>query len=225
MNDSINQFIFDFKAVLGQKKIAKSRWKLIFFFAFFISTELLADAFDPSINQTTKKHGEFYPYWPQGTFEWIYHPQNEPEWLGPDQGLELFKNAALAWKECGLKIEFKGIAPRANIKLGDKVNAFGWGQLSASTRAITYRVMEKNSPVIKEADIFVNSDNRDIQKNATLLQKVITHEFGHALGLLHPQSCDDVMSSASECGKKIANPPPLSPSENDLLQCQLRYKP
>ena len=192
---------------------------------FFISSESLAVSFDPPVNKIEKENGEFYPFWPQNTFQWIYHPHDEPDWLRPNQGLELFKNAALAWKDCGLKIEFNGLAPLAKIDLGDHMNSFGWAQLSASTRAITYRVMEKNSPVIKEADIFVNSDNRDIQKNATLLQKVITHEFGHALGLLHPQSCDDVMSSASECGKKIANPPPLSPTENDLLQCKLRYKP
>ena len=165
-----------------------------------------------------------YPRWPQTSFEWVYHPDNEPEWLLPQQGLELFKNAALAWKDCGLNIKFNGQKTQTDIQSGDQMNSFGWRQLPKSTRGITYRVMFKQSQFIKEADILVNTDNLDIQKNAILLQKVVSHEFGHALGLLHPASCEDVMSNASDCGKKIANPPPLIPTENDLLQCKVRYE-
>jgi hypothetical protein len=174
-------------------------------------------------NQSLTEPKNFYPYWPLKTLFWFYDPASEPDWLQPQQGLELFKKAALAWQPCGVEIIYKGTSSSSNNILGDQINVFGWGQLTPSMRAVTYRAMKKNSPIIKEADIIVNVDNQDIQKNVRLLQKVITHEFGHALGLLHPMSCDDVMSNASECGKRIANPPPLTPTENDLLQCKLRY--
>lgn len=177
------------------------------------------------LDQNLTEPKNIYPYWPQKSIAWLYDPTGEPDWLKPHQGLEFFKKAAEAWQACGIDIIFIGTSTSSNNILGNQINSFGWGQLRPSMRAITYRVMKKNSPIIKEADILVNIDNLDIQKNFTLLQKVITHEFGHALGLLHPTSCDDVMSSASECGKKIANPPPLTPTENDLLQCKLRYRP
>lgn len=193
---------------------------------FFLSVLTFATNIDPSVNPIATDQNGDYPRWPQNTFEWIYHASNEPEWLEPNQGLELFKNAALAWKDCGITIKFNAVKEaQSEVKLGDQVNSFGWGQLPLSTRAITYRAMVKNSPFIKESDILVNTNNRDIQKNPILLQKVISHEFGHALGLLHPLSCDDVMSNASDCGKKIANPPPLLPTKNDLLQCKVRYNP
>ena len=165
-----------------------------------------------------------YPRWPQTSFEWVYHPDHEPEWLLPQQGLELFKNAALTWKDCGLNIKFNGQKTQTEIQSGDQMNSFGWRELPKSMRGVTYRTMFKQSQFIKEADILVNTDNLDIQKNAILLQKVVSHEFGHALGLMHPASCEDVMSNASDCGKKIANPPPLIPTENDLLQCKIRYQ-
>ncbi|CAM8353537.1 Peptidase M10, metallopeptidase [Candidatus Methylopumilus universalis] len=204
--------------------------KLCQAFAVFLclSSLTLADDYKLPLNgsnQSLTEPKNFYPYWPLKTLFWFYDPAGEPDWLEPHQGLELFKKAALAWQSCGVEIVFKGTSSSSNNILGNQINTFGWGQLPPSMRAVTYRVMKKNSPIIKEADIIVNVDNRDIQNNFTLLQKVIAHEFGHALGLTHPTSCDDVMSNASECGKRIANPPPLTPTENDLLQCYLRYIP
>jgi hypothetical protein len=198
---------------------------VVYFLCFSALT--LADDYNLSLNppdQSLNAPKNFYHYWPLKTLFWFYDPAEEPNWLEPHQGLELFKKAALAWQSCGVEIIYKGTASSSNI-LGNQINTFGWGQLRPSMRAVTYRITKKNSPFIKEADIIVNVDNRDIQMNFTLLQKVITHEFGHALGLIHPASCDDVMSNASECGKRIANPPPLTPTENDLLQCKLRYSP
>lgn len=166
---------------------------------------------------------ELFPYWPKDTFEWAYNSSEEPNWIEPNLGLELFKNAALAWKDCGPKIKYMGVVSNQTTYLGDKLNTFGWGNLNAPVRAMTYRITDKRNLMIKESDIVVNVTNQDIQKNSQLLQKVVTHEFGHALGLLHAQGCNDVMSSASECGKRIANPPPLAPTEEDLNQCKKRY--
>lgn len=209
----------------GSQKITTVHKCHIFWICILLYSLVTFAAVDETLfNAKPSDQKNSYPRWPHSTFEWVYHPDHEPEWLLPQQGLELFKNAALAWKDCGLNIKFNGQKTQADIQSGDQMNSFGWRELPKFTRALTYRVMVKHSPFIKEADILVNTDNLDIQKNAILLQKVVSHEFGHALGLIHPASCEDVMSSASECGKKIADPPPLMPTENDLLQCKIRYQ-
>ena len=172
-----------------------------------------------SMEQIDKKS---YPYWPHQTFEWYYSTYQEPQWLQKEASLELFKNAAKAWEGCGPKLIFKGTVGNKTGP-GDKMNIFGWAELKPPVRGFTYRAMKKNSPLIFESDIEININNLDTQSDPVLLQKVITHEFGHALGLLHSETCDNVMSSASECGKKIAYPPPTSPTSDDWAQCKIRY--
>jgi hypothetical protein len=160
--------------------------------------------------------------WPDAKFTWYYSASNEPEWLSQESGLNLFKNAATAWAACGVEISYQGV--RTNIvKPKDQINSLGWTSLAKSVRGITLRQYNKNTAFIKEADIVINVDNLDIQNNPSLLQKVITHEFGHALGLVHSEGCNDVMSSAAECGWRIANPPPTIPTSNDIAQCKARY--
>jgi hypothetical protein len=186
----------------------------------FIQEKLAESSENPDSIQASDKKS--YPYWPHQTFEWYYSSYQEPRWLQKDTGLELFKNAALAWEGCGPKLIFKGTVGNKTSP-NDKMNMFGWAELKAPVRGFTYRAMKKNSTIIFESDIEINLNNLDIQSDPILLQKVITHEFGHALGLLHSETCDNVMSSASECGKKIAYPPPTSPTSDDWVQCKIRY--
>jgi hypothetical protein len=160
--------------------------------------------------------------WPHAKFAWYYSNLNEPHWLGQESGLDLFKKAAAAWAGCGVEISFQGVLANS-VKPRDQMNVMGWSKLAKQNRGLTLRQFSQNTIFLKEADVLINTDNLYIQENPRLLQKVITHEFGHALGLLHAEGCHDVMSSAAECGGQIANPPPLIPSGNDLAQCQLRY--
>jgi hypothetical protein len=160
--------------------------------------------------------------WPDAKFTWHYSSANEPEWLSQESGLNLFKNAATAWAACGVEISYQG-ALTSIVKPRDHINSLGWASLAKSVRGITLRQFSKNTAFIKEVDIVINVDNLDIQDNPSLLQKVITHEFGHALGLVHSEGCNDVMSSAAECGWRIANPPPTIPTSDDIAQCQVRY--
>lgn len=156
-------------------------------------------------------------------FTWQYSAYNEPDWLNPGDGLILYKKAARAWENCGLAIEFIGATSNPVLRQ-DKLNTFGWAKLPPKYRALTFRKMKFQSDQIQESDIVTNIQNKDIRQNERLLLKVITHEFGHALGLLHSIDCNDVMSSAQDCGSRIAQLPPLLPTENDLEQCHLRYR-
>ena len=205
-----------YKSISNTLKVLISlRIFLVTFGFFMVNSQLWA--MEPSQDLMGVKYR-----WPDANFAWYYSASNEPEWLSQESGLNLFKNAATAWKVCGVEISFQGVLTN-NVKQKDQINSLGWASLAKSVRGITLRQYNKNTAFIKEVDIVINVDNLDIQDNPSLLQKVITHEFGHALGLVHSEGCNDVMSSAAECGWRIANPPPIIPTMNDRAQCQLRY--
>ena len=161
-------------------------------------------------------------FWESKVFRWVYSDFNEPDWLEA-QGVSLFKEAASAWESCGLKIEFGGVI-HAPVVRRNLVNELGWAKMPAQIRGLTFRFPFPGSQRIAESDLVMNIQNIDIKNNPDLLKKVIRHEFGHALGLFHSEFCTDIMSSAAECGRKIADPPPLNPTENDLNQCRIRYQ-
>ena len=155
------------------------------------------------------------------TFIWHYSKASSPYWLQPDEGLQLFQNAASAWQKCGVRIIYAGQTDQIPKPNKEDQNILGWGELPPHIRGFTFR--SQRGGYLNQSDIMINADNADIKKDPRLLQKVITHEFGHALGLYHSKGCYDVMSSAAVCGKTDL-PPPLQPTSNDLEQCKSRYE-
>jgi len=158
-------------------------------------------------------------------FTWYYSDYAEPSWLSKP-GIDLFMVASKAWENCGVEIEFLGGSHSPTLEKNN-INVMGWIENpSQKLRGITLRTPEKGSQPIAlhEADVGINSLNLQLKNNPRLLQKVIIHEFGHALGLIHSNYCNDVMSSASACGALIAPLPPIEPTINDIAQCNSLYK-
>ena len=69
----------------------------------------------------------------------------------------------------------------------------------------------------------IRPDREEFRRSPRLLQKVITHELGHAIGLTHSARCDDVMTLAADCPKSDPETLPLSPTANDLARCRALY--
>jgi hypothetical protein len=195
---------------------------LLFLLYFCVSFAMAIEIDDADRNKSLQS--KKIVYWPRGEFAWYYSKDQEPSWVDTEGGIKLFKHAAETWAGCGLNITFKGLID-SPIKQQDGLNVLGWQKLAPPIRGLTLRQTKYQSEELLEADITLNIVNKDIQKDPLLLQKVADHEFGHALGLIHSEGCSDIMSSAFECGARIANPLPTSVTEKDMAQCRLRYPP
>jgi len=163
------------------------------------------------------------PFLPQTSFNWYYSSQNEPIDINSEEIIGAIIKAASVWRACGIEMNFKGTVQSPPNK-HDKLNMIGWGNLPLGIRAITFRDVNKESAAISESDIFINFNAKKLRSDKKLFAKVVAHEFGHAIGLFHSKGCEDVMSSAKDCGPLIPDPPPQNPTKNDLEQCSLRYK-
>lgn len=190
---------------------------------FILSLTALINIFGASANEFLPPENKSHPfYWESKVFRWVYSDFNEPDWVG-GLGATLFKEAASAWESCGVRIEFGGVV-HTPVQRRNLMNELGWAKMPPQIRGLTFRVPFLGTDKIAESDLVMNLQNADIKNNPDLLKKVIRHEFGHALGLVHSEFCTDVMSSAAECGRRIADPPPLTPTDNDLNQCKIRYQ-
>ncbi len=159
--------------------------------------------------------------WKPASFRWIYSTAHEPEWLAPGAGLALFRRAAEHWKHCGVNIEFAGETAQGP-QTPDGVNVLGWAaSMAPGLRGITRR--RNRGPELVEADILIAAGNPEFRSAPELLSKVITHEFGHALGLVHSPDCRDVMSFGANCRGIPPERLPQQPTQGDLAQCRVRY--
>lgn len=160
--------------------------------------------------------------WEERLFRWHYSRVGEPPWLEPGTGLQVFRRAAAAWSACGVQIEFAGESDEP-VQRADGANRAGWSVLAPRLRGLTFK--RSRAQALVEADVLVNSANSELRTSPELLHKVVMHEFGHALGLVHSRDCGDVMSFGAACLHVPHAALPQRPAPGDLDQCAKRYDP
>ncbi len=159
--------------------------------------------------------------WKDAKYVWHYSRALQPEWLEPGLGLHLFRAAAQAWQVCGVRIEFAG---ETDLPAGrmDGASVVGWSaSMRQGMRGITLR--RQAAGALLEADVAINAANQELRTSPDLLRKVVLHEFGHALGLVHSQDCADVMSFGAWCRGMPSRDLAQRPTAGDLAQCAKRY--
>jgi len=161
--------------------------------------------------------------WPEREYRWHYNQRNHPAWLSDDAARTLVIEAARSWAGCGVRMNFLGETEQAPGKM-DGVNVVGWSlEMPPTLRAVT--LGQARDGHLLERDIAIRPDRKEFERSPRLLQKVITHEFGHAIGLTHSSRCDDVMTLAADCAKANPDTLPLDLTANDLARCQALYPP
>lgn len=131
--------------------------------------------------------------------------------------------AAEPWAACGVQLRYGGETDRPPGNMDGK-NVVGWSlDMPRELRGLT--LGQAKDGRLLERDVLIRPDRKEFERHPRLLQKVITHEFGHAIGLTHSSRCNDVMTLAADCPKADPDTLPLELTAHDLARCQALYPP
>ena len=159
------------------------------------------------------------------TVHWKYNHANAP------QALASFKSNVIAqlqasfnkWTaQCAVTYQYDGetsTAPGTVVNgQPDGANVVGWGPLDASLKGWTYDWWDDsgNGRTLVDADMTLNPANLTTMSD---LDRIATHEWGHAIGLNHSDDGTAIMAGPPTTAyNDLANPQP-----DDLRGCRCLY--
>jgi hypothetical protein len=158
--------------------------------------------------------------WPAKVFHWSYNSANRPSWLSDAQARQLVVDASREWETCGIRMVYDGETDRPSGTM-DNTNVVGW-RPDIRMRGITQG--RGRGGRLVERDVTIASARPEFERYPTLLRKVIVHEFGHAIGLTHSATCNDVMTLAADCARADPLKLPQTPTPHDLERCRALYR-
>jgi len=138
-----------------------------------------------------------------------------------DEARSLVIEASKVWEACGVLMIYEGDTNRMPGAMDD-VNVVGWSLvMPPQLRGLTNGRSSGGSLI--ERDIQFRSDRQEFKLHVRLLQKVISHEFGHAIGLTHSPQCNDIMTLAADCPPADPHTLPINLTAFDLKRCLALY--
>jgi Matrixin/Repeat of unknown function (DUF5648) len=139
--------------------------------------------------------------WP-GAISWSYNPAGAPPpFSNVSNAVSAISAGADKWASvCGVQFSYQGttsVAPDTEVNgMPDSVNVVGWGSLNALGSTSSFYNATGNPPyALIDSDITLSA--QEVSSN-TVMDRVTTHEWGHALGLAHSNLNDQVMSGTPD---------------------------
>ena len=157
----------------------------------------------------------------KGALRWRYNPAGAPAFASDASAVvALLTKAFDKWSsQCGITYVYDGITEVApNATQPDGVSVIGWGAIDPGLGAWTYAwyTLEGNDRWIFDADMTLSPLNV-----ASLgdLDRLVTHEWGHAMGLDHSDVESVLMSGPPSTHYNAL----VTPQADDLRGCRCQY--
>ena len=166
----------------------------------------------------------------KGAIHWKYNHANAPQPFTNDRAgvIAQLQRSFDKWtSQCGLSYQYDGetTTPPNNLVTGagqapqpDGVSVIGWGPLDPTLGGWTYAWYAQNGSerVIFEADVTLNVSNIASMSD---LDRLMTHEWGHALGLDHSNTEAAIMAGPPSTHYNAL----VTPQADDMRGCRCLY--
>ncbi len=142
--------------------------------------------------------GSAQEHWAGGQVNWYYNPANQPSNLATADVVNALQTAAARWAGmCNLTFNYLGLTAavpnvRSTFATIDRTNVVGWGLLTnemAGFGAYTQWWYDSTHAMI-DADTVINTADA---WTITTVEAIMTHEFGHFIGINHSNVQASVM--------------------------------
>jgi hypothetical protein len=139
--------------------------------------------------------------WSNNIVNWYYNSENQPASFNTNDMVSKITAAADAWASVsGLRFQYQGVTTTSPFTLNDNIIVIAWGNSKtpgwdfSDSQVGAYVTYSCNGGNNKDAYMMLNTDRVAGGQPIQSWQGLITHEFGHIVGLDHSSTCESVMA-------------------------------